>query len=303
MPLLDDIRSARDTATEEAEKFAASSFWRTPVGPPPELPQPKVDEPSTVPAVAAEQPRPASEAHATGSERPRTISQLRVSELTTDELKRRISEFEADFMSQNGRRVALTDAPRLPKEMLALYDQLGRRLNPEEVAKAQALWRSKEAAAKEAEAAAAREAARRASADEARAREWAEFEANQADMWKSAVSSARDQRSEVAEFAGIAAHELSGAASMVRPPDVQKPSAPTRAEYIQQVLDSRGLIVQEGPTQEEQEEEEARWAKDGADADAVARAEAWEKAEAERLQCKSAGLSEVDGELGALSVA
>lgn len=208
-----------------------------------------------------------------------------VVDLSTEEIKSRLAQFEKDFRKRHGRAVALTDARELPQPILEMYETLGRRLNPEERAQAQERMQAKEAATAqanaEAAAAAAEEQDQRAAAAKAREREWADFEANKERLFHEASSEARDQRSEYAALCGVSGRSLSGAASWVKDDEPPKPRAPTKAEYLEQARLQHGLppARTDGPTEEELEmEEHAFFAKGGAEADLAAREErAWEQ--------------------------
>jgi len=191
--------------------------------------------------------------------------------MSTAEIKEMLLAFETRWRAKYGCAVTLADQKDLPQQILALYDQIGRRLNPEERAAANALWETKKNAAKaEAEAA----AAKRAAIEETRAKQWAEFDAHKNTLWKSAVGDARNQREAVAVEAGVSALDLTGAATFVKPPDVERDSRPTREQYIQQACDERGLVLLDPTklTEEEKDAEHAQWVKrGGAAADEAAR--------------------------------
>ena len=50
-------------------------------------------------------------------------------ELSTGEIKQRLEAFAASFRQRHGRAITLSDAKDLPVQIMALYDQLGRRLS------------------------------------------------------------------------------------------------------------------------------------------------------------------------------
>ena len=195
-----------------------------------------------------------------------------VEELSTAEVHAHLNRFRASFHKQHGRPIRESDSKDLPEQILALFDQVGRRLTPEQLEAANARLEAQRASDREK---AAQAAAERAAALEARAHEWAAFEANKERLWRSAVGDAKDQRLEVAQAVGLARPEsLSGAASLCKV-DVAPPSAqPTREQFIEQALDLNGLRFVADPKEAPGEADE--WRRNGGDeADMAATREAW----------------------------
>ena len=280
--------------SDEEEDFNSYNFFRAPIGPPPDLSEPdppksKPEAPAPAPfaAAAAAAPAAAPVAAPPATVKPVMINPIArpgfehlaarpmpVEDMPTEEIKRRLEEFSGSFKKRHGRGIAPSDAKDLPVQILAMYDQIGRRLNPEERAKTEALQE-----AKAAQAAAAKEeaAAKEARLEAERQKRWAEFEANKTELWKSASSSAKEQRAEAAAEAGMDSTQLSGAASWVKLDDGYKPMAshPTRDEFLQQCIDELGYkFIPDGPTEEERQEEAAAWRRaGGSDADDVAKRE------------------------------
>ena len=281
-----------ETDEEEMAAFNAS-FWRLPVGPPPvpaeTVPAAPKELPPPPPAPAA---APKAEASADDASKQHQHTELQqqikklekflkptsAEELPIDAIKARLAEFENDFAKRFGRRVTMADAPELPKPVLDLYDQLGRRLNPEERQKAEERLQAKKDAAqeetREAAAAAAAEADRKAAAATAREQEWADFELNQESVWKAAASEAKEQREAVAHENGLSSGRLLSGAATWKYEEVFKPEMnPTKEQYIEEARLARGLTARPGmQTEEEMEAEEAEWAAKGGDeADRVER--------------------------------
>lgn len=216
--------------SDSDEEYNAASFWRAPIGPAPEIDPSPAPAPAAAPSSSVQRPavminpapRPGFEHIA-----PAPIA---VEDLSTAEIKSKLQAFEANFKMNRGRPITLADAKELPDPILALYDQLGRRLNPAELARANEVYEARTAEA-------ATKAAERAAAKEARAKEW---EAKKAEAWNSAKGSARSQREDDASRIGLDGPEvLSGAASWIKVEETKVPTMPTREQYLQQVLDSR----------------------------------------------------------------
>jgi len=288
---------------EEGEEcFNAANFWRAPLGPPPAVcDKPQADSTTLPPAPPPASPQPPAEA-APASAPPdagasgqldademnrrirkvdRMLKPTPVAELTTDEIKARLTRFETEFRERYRRPIALSDCKDMPQPVLDMYNEIGRRLTPEQRAEAEERLKAKQAAAKQV---AAEEEEKRAAAAAVRAKEWETFEANKDALWREASSAARDQRSEVAAAHGLSERTLSGAATFVRDVDEGEPKRnptlnPTREEFIEQKRLERGLSARPGePTEEEKQRELDEFAaKGGAAADAVAQAEAWTK--------------------------
>ena len=285
-----------DSSDEDDTTMNQFNFFRAPIGPPPELeepPPPPAPRPPA-PAVSTAPPAAAAPSAAPVHKQPSNAGPIMINplprpgfehlatrpvpvdELPTDEIKRRLEDFAASFKKRHGRPIALSDAKDLPVQIMALYDQLGRRLSPEERAKTDELMATKKA---EAAAAAAAKAAERDAFEAARAKRWAEFEENKDALWASASSEAKEQRVEAADEAGLDVSALAGAASFVKLDEgaMPTPSHPTREEYLQQALDAHGFkFVPDGPSEEEKREEATAWARaGGADADDAARRDQW----------------------------
>jgi hypothetical protein len=203
--------------------------------------------------------------------------------MSTADIQARLAEFEADFRKRHGRPIALADTQELPKPVLEMYDQLGRRLSPEERALAQARLEARQAAEMavkaQAEAEAAVAAEKRAASAGARAREWEAFEANKEAVWRAASSEAREQREEVAAEHGLSASSLTGASTWLKVDEPSGKREQSKEEMIEQFRLERGLSARrEELTEEQRQREAAEWsAKGGAEADAFARQEAWTK--------------------------
>ena len=210
------------------------------------------------------------------------LKPIQVEEMSTADIQARLAEFEADFRKRHGRPIAFADTQELPKPVLDMYDQLGRRLSPEERALAQARLEARQSAEMTAKAQAEVEAAvaaeKRAAAAAARAREWEAFEANKEAVWRSASSEAREQREEVAAEHGLSASSLTGASTWLKMDEPGKREQ-SKEEMIEQFRLERGLSARrEELTEEQRQREAAEWsAKGGAEADAFARQEAWTK--------------------------
>lgn len=197
-----------------------------------------------------------------------------VEDLSTEQVYDHLNHFRAAFHQRHGRPIRESDSKDLPEQILALFDQVGRRLNADERAKASARLEEQRVAEKEAAAAAE---AKRLAARAARDEEWRAFEAQKEELWKSAVGEAKDQRVEVAQAVGLSSERsLSGAASFEKQERPSASSQPTtREEFVQQALDLNGLRFV--PDAAEEPHEAAEWAsKGGAEADETARREAWE---------------------------
>ena len=209
------------------------------------------------------------------------LKPIPVEEMSTADIQARLAEFEADFRKRHGRPIALADTQDLPKPVLEMYDQLGRRLSPEEQIKALARLEARQSAEMTAKAQAEVEAAvaaeKRAAAAAARAREWEAFEANKEAVWRAASSEAREQREEVAAEHGLSASSLTGASTWLKVDEPSGKREQSKEEMIEQFRLERGLSARrEELTEEQRQREAAEWsAKGGAEADALARQEAW----------------------------
>jgi len=279
-----------------ADDFNAAAYWRAPIGAPPEDVKPAPTVGLTADGIGLLKEQAVQETMlrkelALKQERARKLEQFLLpippQDLSTEEIQEKLLGFQAQWWAHHRRKLTAEDAGNglVPTPVLALYDELGKRLTPEQVAADQELKKKREAAAKQAaaktEADVAALAAQRAAIEDARAKEWAEFHANKEAAWKSAASEAHDQRKEAAGGGSFGARALSGAASFVKTESVQKSGGPTREEYLQQAMDDFGIRGEdEDHAAERRREEEAQWARGGgADADAVARLEAWRSAE------------------------
>ena len=288
--------AARASSCDDTEGLSAAAFWRAPIGPPPEdvaapVPAKKDLDGSRIVAEAATAAAEAAEREAR-KERERKVLEyllpMPIEEMSYDMLKERLTTFQHQWYARHGRRITPEDekAGRVPIPVIMLYNELGKRLSPEQVAadleasKARAAAEAEVAAkaAAEAETAAAAKAEAEAAVREARDKEWAAFEASREDAWKSATMEAKDQRIDVAGKAGGLA--LSGAASFLKPDDCIKDSRPTLEEYVQQCREEFF-----GPQEEDNSEaiaEAEGWRRGGgAEADAIAFREAWEKKQAD----------------------
>jgi hypothetical protein len=211
------------------------------------------------------------------------LKPMRIEDMSTADIQARLADFEADFRKRHGRPIALADAQDLPKPVLEMYDQLGRRLSPEERALAQARLEARQAAEMavkaQAEAEAAVAAEKRAASAGARAREWEAFEASKEAVWRAASSEAREQREEVAAEHGLSASSLTGASTWLKVDEPCGKREQSKEEMIEQFRLERGLSARrEELTEEQRQCEAAEWsAKGGAEADALARQEAWTK--------------------------
>jgi len=276
---------APPSPSDNEADFNSASFWRAPIAPLQQVtsgvPPQAAAFGSSVLAAAKEAtaercminppPRPGFEHLAS--------KPIPAEEMTTETITTILRNFEHAWKARNGRALTLADAKDLPEQILALYDQIGKRLHPEELAAAN---RKLEERYAEAAAARAAEEAKRKDAEAARAREWQEFEANQQAAWSSAVVAARDQREEAAVSVGLdasgATRSLSGAATWVKPEEQPKAGGPTREEYLSAALDEFGLaeVDPSALTEEERRQEASEWGrKGGAAADEAARREAW----------------------------
>ena len=166
--------------------------------------------------------------------------------MTVQQIKDTLLSFQAEWFRMYRRPVQPSDTPQLPQQICELYDELGKRLSPEQVAadleksKARKSAEAQQAAQRAAEADAT--ARRQAEAAEARAKEWEEFEKNKDAAWKSAAAEAADQREEAAEVKGVAAVSLTGASTFVKVDEAERDSRPTREQYIQSCKDDFGII-------------------------------------------------------------
>lgn len=301
---LDDDDAHHD---EDALDAHASNFWRQPNGLPPQIepeqPQIKAEpEPSAPPAkrddrtaldragvgtdpAVADPDRAGRELMAQAAKLEKFLKPQPVSEMKTEVLKELLHEWQADWYRRYGRKVTPDDAAagRVPQSVLEMYDEVGKRLSPEEMAADKRRAADAKAAEEEAHAAAAaraaQEARRRDEAEAERRARWAEFEAKKEEVWRSAAAEARDQREDVA---GPAAHALTGASTWVRSEEAAPRSQPTKEEVLEDRDRAFGLAPPEGPSPAELREEQEYCARDGAAADRAAREEAWEKAEQAR---------------------
>ena len=119
---------------------------------------------------------------------------------------------------------------------------------------------------------------KRAAAAAARAMEWETFQANKEAVWRAASSEAREQREEAAAEHGLSASSLTGASTWLKVDEPGKREQ-SKEEMIEQFRLERGLSARrEELTEEQRQREAAEWsAKGGAEADALARQEAWTK--------------------------
>lgn len=247
---------------EESEEFCAASFWRQPIGPPPPVteqqsvpqpvaPQPETQQPSSTPPPQLpshkEQQPPTEEQVAKLSAKinpPRLPAAL--SEMTMEQIKETLLSFQAEWYKMYRRPVRPSDTPQLPQQICELYDELGKRLSPEQVAKDIEQSKARKAAAVEQAAQRAAEAdaaaKRQAEAAEARAKEWEEFEKNKDAAWKSAAAEAADQRDEAADAKGVSALSLTGASTFVKVDEIERDTRPTREQFIQSCKDDFGLV-------------------------------------------------------------
>ena len=149
----DGLSSREDQdSDEEGNKYNEFNFFRAPVGPAPTLqqvapaapaafsrtptsaaaaPSPQVDagrapmvDPKPKPILVQPPPRPGFE-HLM----PKPVP---VEEMSTEDIKAMLTEFEKRWRSKYGRGISMADANQLPVQILALYDQMGRRLTPEQ---------------------------------------------------------------------------------------------------------------------------------------------------------------------------
>lgn len=303
-----DSTMAAGADSVDTEEFNAAGFWRAPIGPPPKEetvvkpPAPTAEERAAEKerALAAEKEEQAGKERRAREEQARKVAAylmpMPIEKMSYEMIKERLITFQHQWYARHGRKVTPEDeqAGRVPVPILQLYNELGKRLSPEQVASDQAA--SKERAAAEAEAAAkvaaeaAAEAATRAAADaeakEARAKEWATFEATKEAAWKSSTTEAKEQRVDAAGSA-LGERALSGAASMVYVDEGTRDSRPTLEEYIQQAREEFGLVTHDDGT--EAAEEAAQWAaRGGAAADEVAFRDAWDKKVEAETQARAA---------------
>ena len=311
---LHERKRAMPMDESDDDTFNDVSFWRAPVGLPPD--QEAQSGPLTTKSVEAIISRPPALDHLLmtqempshgqadklqqvmptqempSREQADKLSQVllpkAVEEMTYDELKERLHDFQAQWWARYKRRITPDDerSGLIPAPVLRMYGEIGKRLTPEQLAKDQELKREREAAAAQAAAAAAAEAAalaaKHAEGREARAKEWAEFELNKETAWRAATTEAKDQRIEAAGDE-ICSNALTGAASWVKVDDQRQSSAPTREEYIRQAMDDFGISVEEDHAALAQEEQ--KWARArGAKADEAATQERWAQAEAQTHQ-------------------
>ena len=275
------------TGTASDGDFNSFNFWKAPIDAAPTLPE----------AIAAIAPPTFALIEPTANGAPpqqhmvtqhqirkldKMLKPMPVENMSTADIQARLAEFEADFRKRHGRRIALADTHELPKPVLEMYDQLGRRLSPEEREKAQARLEARQAAVMAAKAQAEAEAAvadeKRAAAAAARAMEWETFQANKEAVWRAASSEAREQREEAAAEHGLSASSLTGASTWLKVDEPGKREQ-SKEEMIEQFRLERGLSARrEELTEEQRQREAAEWsAKGGAEADALARQEAWTK--------------------------
>lgn len=233
-----------DAEHEEEERFNAA-FWRQPIA---QLP---ADNPSATaveqPPVLREQVQPTQAQIEKLNEK--LVPQLLLpaaSEMAMEQIKEELLSFQASWFQQHGRPVKPSDTPELPRRVCELYDELGRRLTPEQVAIDQAKATARATA--EADLVAKREAevtkaaARHEAAKQARAKEWEEFETSKDQLWKAAKAEAEDQREEVASGEGVSAIALTGASTFVKIDEGMKDTRPTREQYIEQCMSDFGLV-------------------------------------------------------------
>jgi len=274
------------SASSDDEDFNSFNFWKAPIAVPPDAEAPPPPPP---PAPTTSDERLPSFSLNEPAQYVVTVEQIRkldkvlkptpVDQMSTADIQARLAEFEADFCQRHGRSVALSDVPQLPKPVLEMYDQLGRRLSPEDRAKAQERLEARQAAERAAqalaEAQATAEAEKRAAAVAARAKEWEAFEANKEAAWRAAASAAREQREEVAAEHGLRAASLTGASTWLKVDEEPARQTQTKAEMIEQIRLERGLRARPDElTVELIQHEAAEWsAKGGAEADALAREE------------------------------
>ena len=275
--------------------YNAFSFWRAPieatpilseVAPPPPPPPALSEDSAAPPSFALNEPTAGREQHVVTQDQIRKLDMMlkpmRIEGMSTADIQARLADFESDFRKRHGRPIALADAQELPRPVLEMYDQLGRRLSPEERAQAQTRLEARQAAETAAKAQAEAEAAvaaeKRAASAGARAREWEAFEANKEAVWRAASSEAREQREEAAAEHGLSASSLTGASTWLKVDEPGKREQ-SKEEMIEQFRLERGLSARrEELTEEQRQRETAEWsAKGGAEADALARQEAWTK--------------------------
>jgi len=247
---------------EESEEFCAASFWRQPIGPPPPVTerqpvqqpasQPESRQPSSaplpppLPTPKAQQPPTAEQVAKLNAKinPPRLPAAL--SEMTLEEIKETLLGFQAEWYKMYRRPVQPSDTPQLPRQICELYDELGKRLSPEQVASDVERSKARKAAAMELAAQRAAEAdaiaKREAEAAEARAKEWEEFEKNKEVAWRSAAAEAAEQRGEAAEVKGVSALSLTGASTFVKVDEGERDTRPTREQFIQSCKDDFGLV-------------------------------------------------------------
>merc|ERR1719453_801427 len=273
MPPLGDASDS-----EEEERFNAM-FWRQPIGPPPDLedastvrnagkdedlatqqlkePKAQTEEEEKEPEP---QPPPLHSVQQQQQQQRPTADQIRklneklvpqlvlpaTTDMSMEDIKAELLELQAAWFRQHCRPVKPSDAPALPQRVCQLYDELGRRLTPEQVAIDQAKAKARQSAEAELDskrqAEAAEVAARRKAAEEARAKEWEEFEQNREAAWKAAKGEAEDQREEVAEGEGVSAIALTGASTFVKIDQGERDTRPTREQYIEQCKADFGLL-------------------------------------------------------------
>jgi hypothetical protein len=254
----DEVGRAVSMSEAEEEEFNSAAFWRAPIGPLPELPSEPAPAPALAPAEASATVAPREkreqdrEQEALLREQAQKLEKftmpMKAADMTTEQVKETLLRFQAHWFSRHGRPVALSDARdgRLPRPVMELYDELGKRLSPEQLAhdqqRAQAKAEAMKAQQAQREAQQQQEQQQRAAAQAARAQEWEVFEKNKDAAWKSAAAEAKDQREEVA---GAGALALTGAASWVKLDD-NKSTGTTREEYLEQVRADFGLASHSG---------------------------------------------------------
>jgi len=284
--------SMAPSPSENEEDFNSAQFWRAPIAPLQQAPTATSTPPCIVPTeakafgssvLAAAKDAAAKQTMINPPPRPGfehlAAKPIPVEEMTTGTITTILHNFERAWRARNGRALTLADAKELPEQILALYDQIGKRLTPEERAAANRKLEQRHA---EATAARSAEEAKHKAAEAARAKEWQSFEASKETAWSSAVVAAREQREEAAVSAGLdasgAVRSLSGAASWVKPDEHPKACGPTREAYLSAALDEFGLsqVDPNELTEEERRQEALEWGRRrGAAADEIAGREAW----------------------------
>ena len=300
--------------------FQSAAFWRAPIGPPPEVEPVKpsakslamsdevvsddhnkptecaADNKSTllnnVKQAAAEaeaETAKKSAAEAEAAARAKRVAEfwfpVPAEKMTYEQLTERLLEFQKQWWARYKRKITPEDeaAGLVPPPVQLLYNELGKRLSPEQLAKDQELKQERDAKAAEEAAKAAAEkeaaAAKRAEAEAARAKEWEEFEKNKEAAWTSAAAEAKDQRVDAAG-SELGAMALSGAASWVKidEPPKREGGAMTREEYIQGAMAEFGIVADDAEEKEERRLEREKWKREGGRAaDEAAKEEAWRK--------------------------